>query len=380
MIVHVFNSSIVSGPETLVVPQLNKLDEEVVVIFLSEERNHEGGKGLLYYAQQFGLRVEEVVVRKRYDRKAILELSRVLEKLQSRIVHAHDVKASAYTLWATKKIKGNKPKLVSTHHGVRARYGLKVKLFEIFYTRFILPYFDAVLAVCSSDRRLLIKRGLKEEKVFLHLNGIDRPIVEASTRNEKSLEIRKSWGINEDNQGKLVLGYVGRLARGKGIERILYVLELLLKQEKCKNWEFLVFGKGPLENKLRFFTKELGLDNNVKFMGFRKEIGNELAGLDILLLFSEAEGLPISLLEAGWAGTPIFCTAIDGICDLIDWDIKHFLFSVDILNGKIAEQLAFVINNKNERDSFALKFQEQVCSKFSATVWINRLKEIYALI
>ena len=380
MIVHVFNSSIISGPETLVIPQLNKLEEEVVVIFLSEKRKKEDSKSLLYYAQQFGLDVEVVFVKKRYDKDAICELRKVLEKLHPRIVHAHDVKASSYTLWATRKIKIDRPKLVSTHHGVRGRYGIKVKLFESFYTRFILPHFDATLAVCTSDRDILIKRGLKREKVFLHLNGIDRTLIDFSTRNEKSLAIRKSWDIELDSEEELVLGYVGRLAKGKGIERVLYVLSQLQKEQKCTNWEFLVFGKGPLEDPLCLLTKELGLADKVKFMGYRKEIGNELAGLDLLILLSDAEGLPISLLEAGWAGTPIFCTAIDGICDLVDWNVKHFLFPADIPNGKIAEQLAFVLNNSAERDAFALKFQKQVRSKFSATVWINRLKEIYTLI
>jgi len=60
------------------------------------------------------------------------------------------------------------------------------------------------------------------------------------------------------------------------------------------------FRSGPLEDKLRRQVRILGLENRIVWMGYRKEAGSELAGLDILLSFSKAEGLPISLIEAGW--------------------------------------------------------------------------------
>ncbi len=55
-------------------------------------------------------------------------------------------------------------------------------------------------------------------------------------------------------------------------------------------------------------------------MGYRDDVGRELAGLDLVLSFSKAEGLPINLIEAGWAGTPVMSMLVGGVKDLIPGD------------------------------------------------------------
>jgi len=376
MIIHVFNASVVSGPEMLVLPALVNYSRPLKVVFLTELRRGESGLAPLEYARRLGLVVEEVVVKSRFDSSAIQDLVDLFDKNIPQIVHAHDVKASTYTFLAVKKMKAARPRLVSTHHGVRARFGWKIKLFESFYVHVILPHYDTALAVCSGDKKLLEKRGLKN--VELHLNGIQRPLVDQDVREELQTKIRKAWGLQDTLLSEdVVLGFVGRLACEKRLDRIFRVLSYLKQRQDLPNWKFIIFGKGALEFKLKKMVTDLGLTQNVIWMGYRQNVGSEVAGFDVLLSMSDAEGLPINILEAGWAATPVFCTAVDGILDVINWDEKLALVSLSDAEEKMADKLAMFIKDKQSRISFATKFQEQVKIAFSESVWLKRLDEIY---
>ena len=74
MITHLFNSSAVSGPETLAIPALKRLGEKVSIVFLSETRLGAKSDGPVQYARELGHEVHEVSVRGRWDRKAFGEL------------------------------------------------------------------------------------------------------------------------------------------------------------------------------------------------------------------------------------------------------------------------------------------------------------------
>jgi hypothetical protein len=93
MIVQVFNSGVVSGPEMLVFPAIPLFHEPHVVVFLVEKRRGAPGRAPLEFARSLGLRVEAVEVESRFDRRAVGRLRAVLRALSPRVVHAHDVKA-----------------------------------------------------------------------------------------------------------------------------------------------------------------------------------------------------------------------------------------------------------------------------------------------
>src|SRR5206468_3186854 len=85
-----------------------------------------------------------------------------------------------------------KPRIVSTHHGASYRKG-KIRLYEEFYVRFILPGFDLTLAVCEADLKSIVKRGVPAKKVKLHLNGTDRRRIPLAERPAIQNQIRKEW-------------------------------------------------------------------------------------------------------------------------------------------------------------------------------------------
>ena len=384
MIIHVFNSTLVSGPETLVLPALPKLEQEVEVIFLSETRKSWAAQKPIDYADSLGLKTHAVAVRSRVDRLAISDLAALLERLRPEIAHAHDVKASTYLHAAAKRLTGRKPKLVSTHHGVRARSGVRARLYEEFYVRFVLPHFDRALVVCTSDRELLIKRGLAPHKIEIHLNGITRNEIAEEHRRELALELRREWGLSQlgITDRTVILGFAARIAREKRLDRVLRVTrhlqEISAGMPSCPDWRLLVFGVGPLEAELKALTRKLGISERTHWMGYRHGLGNEMAGFDLLISLSDAEGLPINLLEAGWSATPVFATAVDGNLDLFDLPGLVTMVPLHESERSMAEKLAPFITNEELRRRSGKMFQERVKANFCGDLWTKQLKRIYA--
>lgn len=380
MITHIFNSSIVSGPEILVIPALQKLRERdgeaVSIIFLTENRRAEESEKPVNYARQYGHSVYSVPVRGRWDRVAFRDLREVLDRLQSRVVHAHDVKASVYLHQARKVKPGFNAKLVSTHHGAAARSG-KIRLYEEFYVRFILPAFDRVLAVCAADQHSIVRRGVDAAKVLVHLNGTNRPHVDPAARATEAARIRRAWKEKNPNlpdaDRAIFMGAVARLSPEKRHDRMLRVLSHL----KDQNTVLVCFGTGAEEERLRALARELGVENRVFWMGYSNTISNEIAGFDLLLSLSDGEGIPINLLEAGWAGTPVVATQVGGIPDLIPSSEVGILVNRDDPDEAIAARIRIALQNRESLAQVGSAFQQRVVTKFSEDAWLNQLKNVY---
>lgn len=384
VIVHIFNSGVVSGPEKLVLPALRNLKQEnVKVFFLTERRQLPKGLEPLEYARRLGLCCHRIDVSGRFDLRCIRELAILLRKNHVGIAHAHDVKASTYLLAAKWFGRLSNLRIISTHHGVRARPGLKLRLFEKFYVGCVLPYFHRTLAVCSSDRDLLISRGLKREQVATHLNGIAGTYVDINKRSEQRKIIYRSWeldrrGVSQDAQ---LIGFVGRLEREKCVGRALSIFSRLcdlgLEGPVKLDPHFVIFGTGSLQNDLQNFSRQLGLEKRVHWMNYRSSLGEEMAGFDLLFMVSEAEGLPITALEASWSGTPVVAPAIDGFLDLFLGVQEGGLFAPNADDDEVAEIIRGFLQDPSKREHLGAALQQRARYHFSQESWLDGLMSLY---
>ena len=111
--------------------------------------------------------------------------------------------------------------------------------------------------------------------------------------------------------------------------------------------------------------------------GYRLGLGEQLSGFDALLSLSQAEGLPINMIEAGWAGTPVFASAVDGVKDLVTDDKMGQLISAAMRPELAAQKLLEFLVDKQELENKGYRFQENVKQNFSQDKWLSRLQEIY---
>lgn len=115
--------------------------------------------------------------------------------------------------------------------------------------------------------------------------------------------------------GRLVIGYVGRLAEQKGIDCFLRAAHEVFASSA--DLQFVLVGEGHLEGMARQMVVSLGLEGRVLLTGFRTDIPQVLAALDVFVLPSLYEGMPYTLMEAMAAGRAVIATDVAGNRDLI---------------------------------------------------------------
>jgi glycosyltransferase involved in cell wall biosynthesis len=145
----------------------------------------------------------------------------------------------------------------------------------------------------------------------------------------------------------LRLIYVGRVAREKGLYETLQAVRLAL--ELGVDTRLTVAGGGPEEPRLRRYAVSLGIAPRVAFVGpvYGMDKVNLMAGADVMVLASYAEGLPYALLEGMAAGLPVVATPVGAIPDVVTEGMHGHL--VPVRDGMaMAEALALMAGNREK--------------------------------
>ena len=160
---------------------------------------------------------------------------------------------------------------------------------------------------------------IPERKLSVIRNGIDpSPYLQNKAVNNK--EYFKS------NEDAIVIGATGRLAPLKDYNTLIYAIKYVLTKKNHLPIKLLICGEGSEHETLKNTVSYLGLDNNVSFLGFQKDIPLFLSGVDIYVSPTLREGLSISILEAMAAGLPIVVSSIPPNMELIENGINGLVF------------------------------------------------------
>jgi L-malate glycosyltransferase len=186
---------------------------------------------------------------------------------------------------------------------------------------------DCVLAVSEEVAASINRFDLgSKTKVKILLNGVPVEQVRAEAGNLNGL--REEFGIPANH---LVVGTVAVFRRQKRLQDWLEVASQVTKQQQ--NVTFLLVGHGPEEAMLRAKMRELRIEDRVVMPGFRPDGRRVMALMDIFLMTSEFEGLPMALLEALVLAKPVVATAVGGIPEVVKNGDEGFL----TLAGAVAE-------------------------------------------
>ena len=269
---------------------------------------------LLSRAAAEGLAIVPLAARGEFDLRAARDLSRVLREERVDLLHAHT--AHAVTLLTLATLSGRRrPAMVaarrlsfplrSSYLG-RIKYGFRV---------------DRVIAVSEAIRRLLVRQGLDPRRVSVVHSGIDPERFRRGDRQHFRESLRPLMG--DDAGTAFLVGAVGHLAAHKGLDVFLSAAAEAAREIPAAR--FLLIGRGEAEGCLRSTADRLGIASRVAFTGFRDDMPDVFAGLDLSVLSSvSGEGSPAVLKEAMAAGTPLVATALDGLEEIVE-DARHGL-------------------------------------------------------
>jgi glycosyltransferase involved in cell wall biosynthesis len=225
--------------------------------------------------------------------RAVARLRRETAARPVDVVHAHNVRASLAAHLGTRAGRRSRPPLVTTVHG----------LADGDYTRAarLLAVSDLVVAVSDDVADRLAAGGLDPARLRVIENAVPSPVADPAVR----AEVRAELGLTE---GVKVVLCVARLAAPKRIDLLLDAWA------EVPDATLLLAGDG--EDRAALERRAAPLGDRVRFLGERRDVDRLLSSVDVVVLPSDREGLPMAVLEALSAGVPVVASAVGGIPQL----------------------------------------------------------------
>jgi len=209
------------------------------------------------------------------------------------------------------------------------------------------------------------------KKMLTIYNGID---LDKLNTDADISDFRKELGLQDND---LLVGHVANLRPPKGHR---YLIETAGKV--CKIFpkiKFLLIGEegdGKIKREIEELIAELGLNENIKLLGFREDVHRLLHLIDIFVLSSISEGLPLSVVEAMAASKPIVATDVGGLSEIVVNDRNGYLVKAKNPSA-LAEKISVLIKNKELRIDMGKAGRKIVEEKFSLKTMIDNYQNLY---
>lgn len=279
--------------------------------------------------------------------QAYKQLVKIMKDENINLVHCHTPMGAVLARLAAKKC-GIKDVLY-TAHGFHFFKGAPIKNWLIYYPveRFLSRYTGTQICINMEDFNNA-KKFKAANVEYIAGVGIDtKGIKEKSDIEDKEKnELKKELNLKDTDR---ILITAGEMIERKNQKFLLEVVKKI--KEKENSIKLIVCGHGRLEHFLKAKAKELGIENNVIFTGYRTDIYKILGLSEIFLFSSLQEGLPVAVMEAMAIGLPVICSKVRGNTDLIDNEKGGYVldsFDVNVW----ADLIYSLLMDKNRLKSF----------------------------
>jgi glycosyltransferase involved in cell wall biosynthesis len=307
-----------------------------------------------------GSQVVPVVLGSRHYLKELRVLERLLRDLDADVVHTHGYRSDVIGGLAARQAGRS---TVSTLHGF-AGQSWKGAVSEWIQVR-SLRRFDAVVTVSPGIADRVRLSGVQEDRVHVIPNawgGGPALLDRAAARAE--------LGISPE---AFVVGWIGRLSREKGADVFLEALARWRPAGVIAS----IIGDGRERHALEHRAAILGVDRLVRWHGARREAGRLMRAFDALALSSRTEGVPMVVLEAMHAGTPLIVTAVGGIPTVLD------ATQAILVKSEAPDELAAGFERLRADPTGAQRRSERAAAHlagaFAVRPWLERYLMVYAI-
>ena len=295
------------------------------------------------------------------DLRAFLSLVKMIRTFKPDVIHTHTAKAGVLGRLAS-MLAGRRATRVHTFHGHLLHgyfAGWKTKLI-ITIEKFFASKTDVLVAIGTQVRDDLLAAGIgKENQYKVFFPGLPTPadISRLDARNQLG------WSMDE-----IYVTFVGRLTQIKRPDRLLDIAA------RVEGARFIIAGEGELFEE----CKKRAVDENLPalFLGWRKDIDLILAASDIAILTSDNEGIPLTLIQAAFAGLPIVATRVGSISDIVIEGGNGFLLAPDA--GAMARAVQELINRPSLREAMGKAGREHAHRHFSLARMVKDHSDLYA--
>jgi len=296
------------------------------------------------------------------DFNLVRRLRKSLKRDRIEILHTHLFGASLHAMIAARGI----PLLskVVTLHSDREDNFIQRLAYPLIFSMA-----TRVIGVSKHASQVMDKRYRNlHSKLVAIPNGVETELF--ANRHVKQF-IREKLNLPVD---KTIIGAIGRLSAEKGYS----VLLDSFAQIKRTNAEthLVIIGEGKLLNALLHQRDRLNLGGSVQFLGSRNDVPELLQAMDIFVISSLWEGLPLVLLEAMASNIPVVATRVGGIPEVVE-DKKNGLLAAPGDSLSLAHEIGRLLRSPSLGQEFASNASRKVNSEYSVTTMLERHEKVY---
>lgn len=300
--------------------------------------------------------------------RAYRQLKKLLDREHYDLIHCHTPMGGVITRLAAGSARNKGTKVLYTAHGFHFYDGAPLINWLLYYPveRFLSRRTDLLLTMNGEDYRRANTFHAKRTALVNGV-GIDLSRFSEATEEQKA-RVRRELGLGEGDTFAFTVGNV--IPRKNQA-----VLIQAVKQLDDSRFHLFIAGDGPLEGELKALARELGVENQVHLLGFRRDVYRLSSAADMFLFSSRQEGLSVSVMEAMACGLPIVASSIRGNTDLIDPGQGGFLVAPDDAAG-FADAIRRILSQPGIRLDMKRHNLEKI-RKYSIEAVTAQMAELY---
>lgn len=272
--------------------------------------------------------------------KAYFQLKKILAADTYEVVHCNTPMGGIVTRLAAVKARKQGTRVFYTAHGFHFYKGASKKNWLVFYPveKIMAGFCDTLITITKEDRRLA---GQKFHTNVEHIHGVGvyTERYHAVSDAEK-LQMRSKEGLKDSD---FVILCTGELNQNKNQKALIKAAAEL--KESIPGLKILLAGNGPLEQELRMQIRELGVEDEVRLLGYRTDLEKVTPAADLVVSCSYREGLPLNILEAMLCCKPVVASVNRGHRELVRTGYNGYLVPPDS-PAKYAEAIKKIYSSR----------------------------------
>ena len=303
-------------------------------------------------------------IKPRADLTALFVIIKEIRRFKPDVIHTHTAKAGVIGRIAS-ILSGQKSIRVHTYHGhlLHGYFGAGKTKLVIWIEKLLALFTDQLLAVGKKVQDDLIMAGIGNTKKF----AVMPPGLQLASVPSKSAA-KTELGLD---QNQIYCAFIGRITQIKRPDRFLDVVAKV--KDSGVKVHFIVAGAGE---KLQYCEERVDAENlPVTFLGWREDIEVVLAAADFVILTSDNEGTPLSLIQAGMVGLPVVATNVGSTNEIaVDGETG---FLTDLSVSQLADAVVKVATNIDLRAKMGAAGKEYTMARYGVERLVKDHQDLY---
>ena len=295
--------------------------------------------------------------------RAILHLSKMIKASQPQVIYTHDMRANLVAFFVS--LFSPIPWVAHVHGWLGKTAIWKTRIYE---------WIDQ--KVIHRAKKVLVGSEYLKNKM-LDQHGITRVQVVPNSVNlnayRDNIDVSSLRGSLFPGFSGLVVGAVCRLHRGKGVHTLIQAFARVAKV--VPDIRCLIVGEGPEKDRLQQLIRDLEIEDKIVLVGYVEEVLPYLRSINIYILASFQESLPVSLLEALAFGIPAIGTDVGDVGRVLEFGKEHLLVPPGDVD-RLSQAMTHLCQNSELRESLGKKGSEVIKLNYSLPVVTKQIQSI----